>query len=80
MYPLKCYTYKEAIDNKTGFTRIQPQGYSRLFNNVQRVGNLIYKYQPELKRGQGQTAKIVEPLKGGKASLKFLMLCCTEEA
>ena len=26
----ECYTYEEDIIDETGFTRIRPQGYSRL--------------------------------------------------
>ena len=79
MGPFECYTYKEAIGHETGFTRIQPQEYSRLNNNLQWVGNLIYNYNLEFKRGQSQTAKIDEPNQGGKYSLKFVMICCAEE-
>ena len=80
MEPFKCYTYKEAISNEMGFIRIQPQVYSRLINNLQRVGNLIYKYTLELKRDPRKTAQISEPPQGGKSLLKFLMLCCAQEA
>ena len=43
------------------------------------VGNLIYNYKLELKRGRNQTAINIDPIQGGKASLKFVMLCCAEE-
>ena len=66
MEPFKCYTYKEAISNEMGFIRIQPQVYSRLINNLQRVGNLIYKYNLELKRDPRKTAQISEPPQGGQ--------------
>ena len=31
-----------------------------------------------MKRVKSQTAKIDEPPQGGKASLKFVMICCAE--
>ena len=80
MDPFKCYTNREAIGNKTGSTRIQPQGYSRITNNLQRVGNLIYNYRIELRRGPSQTAQISDPRQEGKALLKFVILHCSEEA
>ena len=43
MDPFKYYTYEEAIGHETGFKKSHPKGYSRLFNNIQRVGNMIYK-------------------------------------
>ena len=39
------HIYEEAIGNEAGFTKRQPQGYSRLINNLQMVGNLIYNYK-----------------------------------
>ena len=80
MDPFECYTYKEDIGHETVLIRIQPQGYSRLVNNLQRLDNLIYKYTLELKMDPSKTAQIDEPPKEGKSSLKFMMLCCAEEA
>ena len=40
---------------------------------------MIYNYKLELKRGPRHTSKISEPTKGGKASIKFVMPCCSEE-
>ena len=80
MDPFECHTFKEAIDHETGFTRSQPQGYYKLIKNIQRVGNLISKTKQELKRGPRQTAQITETTQRGKYSLKFVMLCGTEEA
>ena len=79
MDPFECFTFKEAIDHETGFTRSHPQGYHTLIQNIQMVGKLIYNYKLELKRVPRQTAQITDPIQGGKASLKFVMLCCAEE-
>ena len=79
MDQLKYYTLEEDIDHETSFTRIQPQGHYKLIDNLQRVGNLISNSKIELKRFPRQTTKIADPHQGGKASLKFLILCCAEE-
>ena len=65
MDPFECYTFKETIGHEMGFTKIQPQGYSILINNLQRVCNLIYDSKIELKRGSMQTDKIADPTQGG---------------
>ena len=78
MDPFECFTFKEAIDHETGFTRSHPQGYHTLIHNIQMVGNLMYNYKLELKRVTGQTDKFTDPIQGGKASLKFEMLCYAE--
>ena len=78
MYPFDCYIFKEAIDNKTGFIRSQPQGYSKLTDNLKRKGNLISKYKRESKIGPKQTYQIAKPHQGVKYSLKFVMLRGTE--
>ena len=80
MYPLKWYTSKEAINHKVFFIRSQPQGYYKLINNIQMVGNLIYNYKLELKRVPRKISQIDEPPQGGKASLKFVMIHCSEGA
>ena len=79
MDPSKFFTFKKAIGHKTVFTRKQPQEYSRLIDNLQRVDNLIYNYKLELKRGPSQTSQIAELLQRGRASLKFVMLRCAEK-
>ena len=56
----------EDIDNETGFTRSHPQGYYKLINNLQRLGNLILQPTQELKRGPRQRAQIIEPPQGAK--------------
>ena len=76
MDPFDCYNYKEAIGHEMGFTIIEHQGYSRLIDNIQRIGKIISNTKLELKRGRRQTAQIAEPLQGGKASLKFVVLHC----
>ena len=76
----ECYTFEEAIINETGLTISQPQGYYKLIANIQRVGNLISNYKPYLKRGTSHTEKIAETPQGGESSLKFVMICCSEEA
>ena len=79
MDPFKLYTYNEDIGHETRFIRSQPQGYYRRINNLQRLGNLIYNYNLELKKDPRQTAQIVEPPQGGKSSLKFVILRRAEE-
>ena len=79
MEPFECYTYMEAISNEMGFIRIQPQVYSRLINNLQRLGNLSYKYMLELKRDPRKTTKTAEPPQGDTFSLKFVMIRCAYE-
>ena len=71
MDPSKFFTFEEAIGHVTVFTRKQPQGYSRLIDNLQRVDNLIYNYKLELKRGPSYTAKIAELLQGGGSFTGF---------
>ena len=44
------------------------------------VGNLIYNYKLELKRVPRKISQIDEPPQGGKASLKFVMIHCSEGA
>ena len=56
MDPFELYTSKEAIDHETGFTRSQSQGYYKLIDNIQKLGNMISKSKQELKRGPSQTA------------------------
>ena len=80
MDPFECYTFKEAIDHKTCFTRSQPQGYYRFINNLKMVGNLLYNYNLELNRGPRQIAQISEPPQGGKSSLDFVVRRSAEEA
>ena len=63
-----------------GFIRIQPQVYSRLINNLQRVGNLIYKHTLELKRDPRKTAQISEPPQRGEASLYFVIIRDSKES
>ena len=43
MDPFELYTSKEAINNETGFTRIQYLGYYKLIDYIQKVGNIISK-------------------------------------
>ena len=78
MDPFKCYTYEEAIGHETGITRIQPQGYYRLIENLQRVGKLISNINLELKRVLGQTAHVSELPQGCKPSLKIVLIHCAE--
>ena len=80
MDPLECYTFKEAIDKETSFTRSQSKEYLKLLGNLKIISNLVPHYKPESKKGLRQTAQIYEPLQGGNASLKFSMLLCAEEA
>ena len=61
----ECHAFEEAIDHETGFTRSQPQGYYKLFNNLQWVGNLILNSRIELNRVPIQTAQIDDPPQGG---------------
>ena len=61
MDQFECYTFKKAIDNESRFTRIQPQGYYKLIDNIQRVGNLISNSKLELDRGPRQTSQMNEP-------------------
>ena len=67
MGPFKCYTFDEAIDHETIFTRSHPKGYYELIDNLHRVGNLIYKYKQELKMVQRNIAKIAESPQGGES-------------
>ena len=41
MYMFECQKFEEAVNNETVITRSQPQGYYKLIDNLQRVGNLI---------------------------------------
>ena len=50
MYQFECYTFEEATDQETGFTRIQPQGYYKLIDNLQRLYKMIYNYKLSFKR------------------------------
>ena len=43
--PFECFTFEEDINHETVFTKIQPQGYYTLIDNLQKVGNLIYSYK-----------------------------------
>ena len=76
MNPFKLYTFKEDIDHEIGFTIIQPQGYYKSIDHMQRVGNLISNSKIVLKKVPRQTAQIVKPPQGGKASLKFVIFRC----
>ena len=73
------HTFKEDINHENGFTRIQPQEYYTLIDNLQRVGNLIPKSKQEFKRVPRQTYKIARPPQGEETSLKYVMLCGAEE-
>ena len=69
-----------SFDNKTIYTRIQPQGYHKFLNNLKAVSDLIPNSNPESKRGSRHTAHITELLRGGKASLNFMIIRSTEES
>ena len=43
MDPFECYNFDEAVDNETGFTKSQTQGYCKVTDNLRRADNLIYK-------------------------------------
>ena len=73
------HTLEEDINNEIVFTRSQPQGYYTFINNLKRLGNLIYNYKLELKRGPRQTDQIYDTPQGEKSSLDFVMLHCAEE-
>ena len=51
-----------------------------MIQNLKMVQNLIYNHNQKLKRGPRQIAQIAEPPQGGKASLKFVAICCAEES
>ena len=68
MDPLKCYTFKEAIDHKTGFLRIPTQKYETLPDNIMSKGNLILECKNELKRVPRQTDHILDPPQGKKST------------
>ena len=78
MDPLECYTFEEAIDKETGFTRSQPQEYLKLLDNIKILSDLIPHSNPESKRVARQTDQITETIQGKKDSLKFVILRCTE--
>ena len=78
MYLFECHKFEEAVNNETVITRSQPQGYHKLIDNIQRVGNLIQKYKQELNRVPRNTDQNTKHPQGGKASLKFVMLCGAE--
>ena len=61
MDPFNCYTFKEAINHKTGFLRIQTQKYETLPDNIIGKGNLILECKNELKRVPRQTDHILDP-------------------
>ena len=63
-----------------GFTIIHPQGYYILLENIQWVGKLISNFKLELNMGPSQTAQISEHPRGGKYSLKCVVIRCAEEA
>ena len=43
---LECYTFKDANDWESNFTRIQPQGNLKLLNNLEILSNLIPQSKP----------------------------------
>ena len=45
MDPFKFYTFEEAIVHEMVFLGSQPQEYSSLINNIQRVVNLVCDYK-----------------------------------
>ena len=61
MDPFELYTSKEAIYHETGFTRSQSQGYYKLIDNIQKLGNMISKSKQELKRVISQNYQISDP-------------------
>ena len=75
MDPFEFYNFEAAIYHETGFTRIQPQGYSKLPDNIRRQGKLISKPKQESKRVPIQAAQINNPPQGEIASKNYVMLC-----
>ena len=51
MEPFKIYTFGEVINNETFLTRIQPQWYYKLIENLQRVGSLISNSKARTEEG-----------------------------
>ena len=58
---------------------MQPQGYEKFLDNIQRKRNLIWKSEQEQKRELNYTSQITEPPEEKKASLKYVILHGSEE-